>query len=80
MGGNFTKLEGQISYWSAYYDGNSFTRHTVMLGGTGVRMFEVFNGSLYNVGAIQYGSSLGVGEWTGSTWTIGLLLKYQIKI
>lgn len=71
IGGNFTENEGNTCYWSSYYNGSTITRHTTLIGGNGIREFAVFDNDLYNVGAMQFGSSIGVGVWTGSGWDNG---------
>lgn len=68
IGGNFTQNEGSTCYWSAYYNGSSVTRHTNLIGGSGVRGLEVFDNQLYNVGAMDFGGTVGVGVWDGYSW------------
>lgn len=75
--GGFTQNQGATCYWSAYYDGSSITRQTSMIGGSGARKLEVWDNDLYHVGALQFGSSVGVGLWTGSSWTDGGSTNYS---
>ena len=77
IGGNFTQNEGSTCYWSAYYNGSSVSTHTSLIGGGGVRQFEVFDNTLYNAGTMDFGGVLGVGEWTGSTWNDGGSINYS---
>ena len=77
IGGNFTENEGSTCYWSAYYDGNNITRHTTLIGGIGIRNFAVFDNELYNVGAMDFGFSTGVGLWNGTGWTDGGSTNYS---
>lgn len=77
IGGGFTKLNAQTCYWSAYYDGSGFTRHTDMIGGSGIDKLEVFNGELYAVGGLTFSSTIGVGVWDGSTWQDGGSTNYS---
>lgn len=77
IGGNFTKNENNNCYWSAYYDGNSITRHTNPIGGLGVRALDVFVNELYAVGSMQHDFSIGVSKWDGSTWVNGGSTNYS---
>lgn len=69
LGGNFTANEGSTCYWSAYYNGSSINRHTYMIGGSGIRGLDEFDGDLYAVGALHHGSYTGISKWDGSSWT-----------
>lgn len=71
VGGNITKVNGNTSYWSAYYNGSSWTRHTSMVGGSGIDQFAVFNNQLYAADALEHYMSMGVSVWNGSSWDDG---------
>ncbi|MFN0034434.1 MAG: hypothetical protein ACKVUS_05155, partial [Saprospiraceae bacterium] len=65
IGGNFTKVNGMTCYWSASYNGSSYSLHTNLIGGIGINNFEVFNNTLFNAGGMNF---LAIGSWDGSTW------------
>jgi hypothetical protein len=68
MGGNFTKSGGKTCYWSAALYFNVFVANTNLIGGGGIRQFEVFDNKLYCTNSMDLGSSMGLGVWDGSTW------------
>ena len=65
IAGNFTKVNGMTCYWSASYNGSSYSLHTELIGGIGIKRFEVFNGALFNAGGMDANQ---VSSWNGSTW------------
>ncbi len=65
IGGGFLSLNGADAYWSARYDGNTFTRQTNFLGGTGFNDLAVFNNTVYGVGMVEQNA---LNKWTGTTW------------
>ncbi|MBP6811650.1 MAG: T9SS type A sorting domain-containing protein [Saprospiraceae bacterium] len=65
IGGNFTKVNNMTCYWSAAYDGASYSLHTNLIGGIGIKRFEVFNGTLFSAGGMDFKE---VSSWDGSTW------------
>lgn len=65
IGGNFTKVNAMTSYWSAAYNGSTYTMHTNLIGGTGIKRFEVFNSTLFNAGGMDFAT---IGSWNGNTW------------
>ncbi|MES2131465.1 MAG: T9SS type A sorting domain-containing protein [Bacteroidota bacterium] len=71
IAGDFLKMNGSTCYWSASYDGTSFTPQTNLIGGSGINMLAVFGSDLYCADALNYGGVTGVGIWTGSTWQDG---------
>jgi len=77
IGGNFTKNENNTCYWSATYNGYVISKHTVMIGGSGIKSFDVFDNDLYAVGSMQHGYSAGVSKWDGSTWQDGGSTNYS---
>jgi hypothetical protein len=80
IAGNFTNNMGSTCYWSAYYNGSTITRHTNMIGGSGIRGMEVFGSDLYCVDALNYGFTSGVGMWDGSTWVDGGSTNYSHSV
>ncbi|MEX0967639.1 MAG: T9SS type A sorting domain-containing protein [Bacteroidia bacterium] len=80
LGGGFTKNEDQTCNWSAYYNGNFITRHTALIGGSGIRQMAEFNGELYSVGALHIGFGTGVSLWDGSTWVDGGSTNYSHSV
>jgi hypothetical protein len=65
VGGNFTKVNGESSYWSAAYEAGSFSLQPNLIGGVGINRFEVFNNELFATGGLDIG---GVFSWNGFTW------------
>jgi len=66
IAGGFTKRNSANCYWSARYNGSSFTNQSTGLGGGGLRKLEVFNGEIYATGSLDMSA---VVKWTGSSWT-----------
>ncbi len=65
IGGNFTKVNAMTCYWSAAYNGSTYSLHTNLIGGTGVKRFEVFNNTLFNAGGMDFAT---ISSWNGNTW------------
>lgn len=65
IGGNFTKVNNMTCYWSASYNGSAYTLHTNLIGGIGVKRFEVFNNTLFNAGGMNLAA---IGSWNGTSW------------
>ncbi len=80
MAGDFIKNGNQNCYWSAYYDGTRLTRHSTMIGGTGLSALAEFDGELFGVGSIQHWQSIGVSKWDGSTWVNGGSTNYSHSV
>lgn len=68
IGGNFMGSQGDTCFWSAYFDGLTLIRHTTLIGGSGIRAFDVFENELYSVDALHHSFALGVSKWDGNTW------------
>lgn len=66
IGGNFSTLNGNPSYWSAIYNGSSFTNHTNLLGGSGINRFGIYDFDLYATGSVD---GEGLAQWDGNTWS-----------
>lgn len=69
--GNFTKCNDLDCYWSATYDGSNMTRHLAPIGGGGLLMLDYLNDEIYGVGSMIFGSTTGVAQYDGYTWTNG---------
>jgi len=77
VGGNLTKVNGNTSYWSAYYNGSSWTRQTNLIGGSGISQFAIFDNKLYTVDAMDHSMGIGVSVWNGATWDDGGSTTYS---
>lgn len=70
IGGGFTKVDGNTSYWSANYDGGNWFYQTNLIAGSGISQFEVLGSDLWCTSAMSNFSGSGPAMWDGSSWSI----------